>query len=432
MEKITTNENPNTINPEIEYDEYVIKNARWNYFVNFLDGSLFWLGYSFIAPGIILPLFVSHFTDSKILIGAIAMIGSSGWFLPQLFTSNRVEQMPVKKDAPVKLGFFTERIPILLMPFSAMFALVFPGLALVSFFLLFTWHSVGAGFVAVAWQDMIAKVIPLRRRGIFMGFTTLGGNLTGVLGAILAAYFLDKFLFPTGYTINFTIAAGLILLSWFFLALVREKPSKTSGVQKTNREYWQKLPSVIKSDRNYLWFLISQGIGALSGMAWSFLAVYTMQRFSLSDGQTGIFNSYLLVGQSVGNLAGGILGDRLGYKRAIIFGSSCSILALGLTLIAPSSAWMSLVFFLRGIALGSLWLASFIVLEFSKAEIRPTYIGINNTLLGITAMVAPLLGGILAEVSGYNILFVISSVMSLLSLSILIFQVRDPRFTKVV
>jgi MFS family permease len=412
---------------EIEYDEYVSKNSRWNYIVNFLDGSLFWLGYSFIAPAVILPLFVSHFTDSKLLIGAIAMIGSSGWFLPQLFTSNWVEQMPVKKDAPVRLGFYTERVPIFLMPFSAMLALISPGLALISFFFLFTWHSVGAGFVAVAWQDMIAKVIPLRRRGIFMGITTLGGNLTGVLGAVLASYFLDQYVFPTGYTINFSIAAGFILLSWFFLALVREKPMKSTNVPQTNRQYWLNLPSIIRSDRNFMWFLSSQVIGALSGMAWAFLAVYTMQHFSLSDGQTGIFNSYLLIGQSLGNLAGGLLGDRLGYKRALIFGNSCSILALIFTLFAPSATWMGLVFFLRGIALGSLWLASLIVLEFSSPDIRPTYIGVNNTLLGITAMIAPLLGGFLAEVSGYNFLFAIASVMSILSLVVLVFRVRDPR-----
>ena len=414
-------------NPDLEYEQYVNKNSRWNYVFNFLDGSLFWLGYSFIAPGVILPLFVSHFTDSKVLIGSVGMIAASGWFLPQLFTSNWVEKMAVKKDAPVKIGFFTERIPLFLLPFSAMVALTAPGLALVSFFLLLAWHSIGAGIVAVAWQDMIAKIIPLRRRGLFMGITTLGGNAAGVLGAILAAYLLDQFLFPTGYTINFTIAAVLVFLSWVFLALVREKPVKNTNPPQSNRQYWQNLPGILRADSNFRWFLTCQGINALSGMAWVFLAVFTMQKFGLTDGQTGLFNTYLLVGQSVGNLAGGLIGDRLGYKRAIILGICCSILALLITLVAPSAGWMALVFFLRGIGLGLLWLASLIVLEFSRPEIRPTYIGVNNTLLGVTGMIAPLLGGLLAERTGYNIVFLLAAVLSTLALIILITRVNDPR-----
>jgi MFS family permease len=355
------------------------------------------------------------------------MIATSGWFLPQLFTSNWVEQMPLKKDAPVKLGFLTERVPIFLMPFSAMLAVAAPSLAIVSFFLLFAWHSVGSGIVAVAWQDMIAKIIPLRRRGLFMGITTLGGNLTGILGAILAAFFLDRYVFPIGYTINFSIAAVLIFFSWVFLVFVREKPWKNPNPPRSNRQYWQSLPDILRADRNFRWFLASQFVNAMSGMAWAFLAVFTMQKFFLTDGQTSVFNSYLLIGQSIGNLAGGLLGDRLGYKRAIILGNVFSILALVLTLLAPAAEWMAGVFFLRGVALGSLWLASLIVLEFSHPEIRPTYIGINNTLLGLTAMIAPLVGGWVAEVTNYSLLFLFATILSVISLLILLSRVQDPR-----
>ncbi len=97
------------------------KNYRWNFIVNTLDGASFWFGMSFFSSTIILPLFVSHFTSSPLAIGLISFLGWGGIFLPQLFTANAVERAPRKKFFPVTLGFFLERLPVLLLPFAVYF-----------------------------------------------------------------------------------------------------------------------------------------------------------------------------------------------------------------------------------------------------------------------------------------------------------------------
>jgi hypothetical protein len=61
--------NDSVIQPEIE------RNYRWNFLVNSLDGASFWFGMSFFSSTIILPLFVSHFTNNPLVIGLIAFIG---------------------------------------------------------------------------------------------------------------------------------------------------------------------------------------------------------------------------------------------------------------------------------------------------------------------------------------------------------------------
>ena len=126
-------------------DEFVERNYRHNFIVNVLDGTNFWFGYSFIAPGVILPLYVSHFTDNSLVIGLVAVINGVGYFLPQLFTANWVQKLPLKKNVPVKLGFILERLPIfLLAPTALLFSHSF-SLAVAVFLLLFAWHSFGAG-----------------------------------------------------------------------------------------------------------------------------------------------------------------------------------------------------------------------------------------------------------------------------------------------
>src|SRR5512136_1397339 len=106
MEGITTN---SATQQDIE------QNYRWNFLVNTLDGASFGFGMSFFSSEIILPLFVSHFTDNPLAIGLISFLGWGGVLLPQLFMANAVERAPLKKFFPMTLGFFLERLPIFLL-----------------------------------------------------------------------------------------------------------------------------------------------------------------------------------------------------------------------------------------------------------------------------------------------------------------------------
>jgi MFS family permease len=400
---------------------------RHNFIVNFLDGSFFWFAYSFIAPAVILPLFVSHFTEDKLVIGFVAVIGATGYFLPQLFTANWIQQLPRKKFAPVNLGFFTERVPMLLLPVATLVSAPNSSLSLVLFFLLYSWHAFGAGLVAVGWQDMLAKIIPTERRGFFMGLTTFSGAGTGVLGAIIAARMLDRYAFPYGFVICFAVAGIFIFVSWIFLAMTREVPDKSLKRPISQEEYLRGLPGIVKKDLNFQRFIISQVFIQLSGMAWGFMAVYARQNWNLTDGKVGSFTTALLIGNALGNLAFGVLGDRRGYKLVLMISTLAATLALGGALVSPNPDWFYLIFGLRGLSLGGFFLSSLIALEFSPPDIRPTYIGVNNTTIGVAGAAAPLLGGWLANVSGYPFLFMVALALGAIGFILLTSLVREPR-----
>jgi MFS family permease len=71
-----------------------------------------------------------------------------------------------------------------------------------------------------------------------------------------------------------------------------------------------------------------------------------------------------------------------------------------------------------------------IVYEFTNAEYRPTYIGLANTIPGVTQTIAPMVGGWLAGVIGYQSMFLLSATIGGISLVLLRFVVREPRNTK--
>ncbi len=419
----------------ISVKQEVEKNLRHNIIVNMLDGACFWFGYSFMNPAIILPLFVSHLTNNSYLIALVSVVGSIGYLFPQLFTANWVERQPLKKWFPVNLGFFSERLPLLLLA-PATFLLAgrvtlnqnFAPAMLAVFFILLVWHSAGAGLVAVGWSDMIGKVIPVKSRGRFFGMTNFFGTASGVLGASLTAWVLGEYTFPIGYAISFAIAAGLIFLSWVFIAQTREIPVPSTKPVLSQNQYFHSLPTILKSNPNFTRYLISQGILTLGGMAAGFLVVYASQNWHIPDSQASRFTMAMLIGQALANLTFGPLADRLGHKIVLEVGALAAVISYGLALLAPSPDWFFVIFGLRGVSSASFMISGIMIsLEFCTTESRPTYIGLSNTWVGLTAGIAPFIGGFLVTNASYPWLFILAALVSLTGLLMLKFTVQEPR-----
>jgi MFS family permease len=416
--------------PLTAVEQEVEKNYRHNFIFNALDGASFWLGYSFIAPSIILPFYVSRFTDNPLIIGLIPFFSATLFLLPQLFMANVTERAPIKKVFPVVYGFFLERIPLFLLPLSVyLFAINRPVLAMWAAIVLYGWHSFGAGIIIVGWQDMIAKVIPVDRRGRFFGITNFAGTATGVLGAIAVAWVLDRYVFPTGYVMAFTAAAVMVLLSWIFISQTREPAVYTTKPRVSQLEYFRSLPAIVRRDRNFARYMAAQTVIAISNMAVGFLIVYSSRRWNLPDSQAGLYVIAMQVGQAAANLGFGFLSDRKGHKINLEISAAFSVLAMVLAVAAPSPTWFYLIFFMRGITLAAALLSGVsIALEFSRPEDRPTYIGLANTIPGVAGGFAPLLGAWLAVVIGYQYLFLVSAVIGTIGFIIIRWVVREPRF----
>jgi MFS family permease len=415
-----------------EAQKEIEKNFRWNFTVNMLDGASFWLGASFISSSVILPLYLSHFTSNPILIGLIPFFASAGYLLPQIFTANAVQRTPVKKFWPVNLGFFLERLPIILLAPGAYFlATNHPVAALAAFLTCYGWHCLGAGTIGVGWQDMIAKLIPVDKRGRFFGISNFIGNGSGILGALAVPFVLSKFAFPNGFVIAFGIAALFIFISWIFISMSREPAVVSSKPPTSQADYFRSLPGILRRDRNFRMYLVATIVFSLSNMANGFLVVYAVKTWSMTDSVASGFTIALQVGTTLAYLIFGFLSDRKGHKLTFEICILISILSLVLAFLAPSPFWFYLILFLRGaINAGTFISCISIVYEFTGAENRPTYIGLANTIPGIAGGIAPLLGGWLAGAINYKVMFITAAVIAVISYILLTFTVREPRKVK--
>jgi MFS family permease len=414
---------------EAEIAAEVERNYRWNFAVNVLDGVTFFFGISFISASTIAPLFISKLTTSPLPIGLVAILAQSGWYLPQLLTANLVERLPRKKPAAVYLGLVLERLPLWLLVAAALLALRSPALALALFFAGYAWHNLGAGVVATAWQELIARCFPAERRGRFFGTATFLGSGMGAAGAALSAYLLQSFPFPASFVAIFGIGAITLALTWFFLAFTREPLQPLGAPQQSSREFLAGLPDLVRGDRNYRRFLLARSLIGLGSLGTGFVTVAAIRRWQVPDATVGIYTAAYLVSQTASNLIFGLLADRLGHKLCLEVGALASALAFAAAWLAPSPGWYYVVFCLLGVNLGSLLVSgTLVVMEFSTPVRRPTYMALANTIAGVMGIAAPLLGTGLVTFS-YGWLFSIGAAVNLAGAAAMHWGVHEPRWT---
>ena len=412
---------------EAERVAFVERNFRWNAFANLMDGSLYWLALSFISASTIVPLFISKLTTSTVPIGIAAMIAQSGWSLPQVLTANWAERVPRQRPLVIYLSAVLERPPFWLLAIAAALAGKWAMLSLGLFLVAYAARILGGGMVAPAWQDMIARVIPLQRRGRFWGLTSSLGVGCGVAGSILSAWLLRTLPFPRSFLVLFLMAAVLVTISWFFLAQTREPAQPVTAPRQSQRQFLAGLPALVRQDPAFRRFLLARVLLALAAMGSGFVTLSALRRWSVSDATVGIYTALQLIGMTAGNLLFGWLGDRRGHKRSLEWGALAYGCAFAVAWLAPGPGWYYATFVFLGIAAGAMTVSGMmVVLEFSGAERRPTYIGIGNTVVGVASVIGPLAATGLASID-VGWVFVASVAFSLVAWAAMRWWVAEPR-----
>jgi MFS family permease len=126
----------------------------------------------------------------------------------------------------------------------------------------------------------------------------------------------------------------------------------------------------------------------------------------------------------------GWLGDRVGHRAMLIIGAAAAALSSFLAWAAPSLAWFFPIFVLSGFTNVSIWTNGMtMTVDFSDEAERPFYIGLAQTLTAPAAIIAPLIGGWIADTRGFTWTFALSTLLSIVMMAILFFLVKDPRKT---
>ncbi len=409
-------------------EQSIRKHFKYNLRVNLLDGVFFGLAWGFGSMGTILPLFVSRMTDSALLIGIIPAIHAVTWQLPQLFLANRIARLRHYRPL-VMLLTLHERIPFLGLALVAFFLPSLGNkLALALIFLLLLWQGLGAGLTANPWQSMIAKIIPSDWRGTFLGTQAALVNISISITAVAAGFILNRLPDRTDFTLSFVLTAVLLGISMLFLGSTREPQDTEKSIPIRQHLPWREWLDILRRDRNFSAFLGVRFLSSFSTMGFAFYIVYGLRRFGMDEVTAGFLTAALTITQTVANAVMGWMGDRFGHRAMLVAGSLAAVASSLLAWDAPSLGWMYPAFILSGLANVAYWTTGIaITTEFGSEETRPTYIGLSNTLVAPATILAPILGGWLADAVSFQATFMISAIGGGIIAILLIWLVRDPR-----
>lgn len=399
-----------------------------NFWVNIGDGAFFGLGLGFASFTTVIPLFVSQITSSPVLIGLIPAIHSMGWQLPQLLTASKVSRLS-KLRRYVLISTIHERAPFLgLALISVFLTKINPNLALVIIFLLLVWQGLGGGITANGWQNLIGKVIPSRNRGTFFGIQSAAANLLASVGAVLAGILLKQSTSSSGFTICFLLTILSFFISWFFLSMNKEPVLEPPTNDKPAIPLWMNVKEILVKDWPFLGFLISKMIYQFGMMGSAFYIIYWVKKIQIIDvAVAGILTGVLMMTQVIAAPLLGWIADHWSPKKVFEVGAITAAVSALIAWLAPSQAWTYLVMILSGTATTIFWSVGMTYsLAFGNDQNRPTYIGMLNTLGAPAAVLAPLLGGLLAQID-YRITFIVSAIAALITVVFLkLFVKSDP------
>jgi MFS family permease len=286
------------------------------------------------------------------------------------------------------------------------------------------------GAQRVVFSLLIAKVIPISRRGRLQAWR----NATGSLIAAALAYFAGRWfvgpnLFGNGYGVTFLCAFVLTTLGlWALQLLLKEPEPPTTRTQGRFRDRLREFPRLISEDKAYAFFLLVQMLATSARMATPFYILYVGASIHLTGATLGLLSLAFIGADALSNLVWGYLGDKTGFRLVLLVSIATWIAATVLLMNLHESWAIFLAFFGLGAAQsGYMMAAQTMILEFGKRDDLPMRIAVSATAESITATLGPLLGGQLADMLGYDTVFGISIWVLVAALVVLVLLVKEPR-----
>jgi len=172
------------------------------------------------------------------------------------------------------------------------------------------------------------------------------------------------------------------------------------GRESRLREYYSMFREVF-SNKNILAISITTSLWSLMGMGYRpFWTLYLQDFLGASVTNIGIFSMISTAESLIFQLPGGLLADRYGRRKLIIFGTFLRTFGPILYFLAPSWEWVIPGALASGMT--SLYMPAFtaIVAESLPSKRRGSGYGVYNTITRIPNIISPVIGGVLMDMYG--------------------------------
>jgi len=412
---------------EAVFEGYVWKNLRRNYAGHFVHGMLGMTGFRLVNAPTFIPAYLHLISGSDFFVSLGASLQQLGGVISPIAGAAQIEHR--RKILPVSMFLGTMmRVQILGIALAGWFLGGTPLLVSVLLFLFLL--GLFSGPQGVAFQFLLAKMIPIERRGQLQGWRNLtGGVIAASLSYFAGAYLVGHNVFGNGYSTTFTLAfilTSLGLTAFRFLVREPEPPSVRS--RSSIRERVRDLIPMLRSNPGFMYFMIARTFAIASRVAQPFYIIYVGKQIGFSGDVVGTLSLAFLGADTVMSVGWGYLADRYGFRSnfviALAFWISSTVLLMNVT----SPFWLFVAFFGLGAGnSGYQMSAQNIVFEFGHRDDMAMRLAFSNTAESIMSALGPLVGGVIAAGLGYHAVFWVAVACEAIALVLLVALVEEPR-----
>ncbi|QPD00485.1 MFS transporter [Qipengyuania soli] len=382
-------------------------------------------GFRLIYAPTIIPAYLYLLTGSPAAVGLGTALLQLGGTISPILSGARVESR--SRILPYAIGVGSlMRVMILVLAIAAW---TLQGTALLAVTLLsFLLLGFFSGAQRVAFQMLMAKVIPIARRGRLQGIRNMiGGLIAAGLAWLAGHYFIEQRWLGNGYATTFLLA--FLLTSVGLVALkfgIREPDAPRLRPVMPLRERLGQFGELL-THKGFRGFLVAHALAAIARVGLPFWTLYVGDRLGLSGALIGSLSLAFLAADTLSNLAWGALGDRYGFRIVYVGALIASI--TGMMLLVLGDGWiLHGAFVMLGFGFSGWMMAAItLVLEFGEHEDVPMRLALLTTVEGGVSSIGPVLAGLAIAAMGYAPLIVAASASLIASLAIMLLRVKEPR-----
>jgi MFS family permease len=419
---------------EAAYERFVWDNLPRNFAGHFLHGMLGMTGFRVFNAPTFLPAYLHLISGSDFVVGLGQSLQQLGGVVSPVIGATHIEHR--KRVMPVAILMGTlMRVQILGI---AAAGFLLHGQALLIAVLMFLFLlGLFSGPQSVAFQLLLAKVIPIARRGRLQALRNVtGGAIAAGLAWFAGRYLIQRNVFGNGYGVTFLLAFVLTSLGLTALRLLMREPEPpTIRARGRILDRVREFPALFEEDPGFLHFIIAQTLATAGRVAAPFYILFAGHSMALSGKNLGLVSLAFLGADTVTNLGWGLAGDRFGFRATFavslvvwIAGTVLLMSAPALGAANPRNLILMAFFGLGAAQSGFLMSSQTMVLEFGARDDIPMRLALTTTAQGAMNTIGPLAGGAIAATLGYQALFGVSVSLLAIALAIILLLVKEPRY----
>ncbi len=396
-----------------------------NYGAFVVHGMLGQTGFRLLHAPTFVPAYVEMLSGSALVVGLARALQSLGMFLSPVVGATIIEHR--RRVLPVLLGVGgAMRIQVLGLGLAGLFLADRANLVAVCVFLgLF---GLFLGMQGVTFNFLVAKLIPVERRGVLMGTRNAVGGVVAAAAASVGGRLVDAGALGNGYAATFLIAFALTATGLATLLVVREPESPQVMERSPLGARLRQLPALLRSDRGFTFYFLARALGTMGRMSVPFYVLFAKSRVEIGGAELGDLTLAFVLSQSTTNLLWGVLADRRGFRSVFVISLCLWILSAVLLMSSASFAGLVVVMIGLGAGMGGFMLgAQNLVLEFGSREDLPMRIAVANSASELLGAGGLLLGGLLYAAVAPTSVFWVAIAFQAAALLLVLVHVEEPR-----